>query len=269
MLLTMRVSNERSPWGPSPWKLYGEEDPQIIAGGHSHAYCMLAALQEGRGPLGRPAAVAYSADPGIGPPGDERYWKLVAAAAAERTVALVWNGNQHNAEFLISPDPPFRVFHPMAEGDSSGDGIWVAQEALREHWSPTFSQLSVVLEGLAGADQVIVLGTPPPKSELQVRQALAQEAFFVDRARELGVRLDQLCITPAPVRLAMWQVIQDRLQEVACDAGATFIPVPAAAFGQNGMLLPAFCAPDASHANSSYGALMWEAITACLAARIK
>ena len=253
---------------PARWKVYGDQDPQILAGGHSHVYSMLAALDQGRGPAEYRAAVAYSADLAGGPPGDPHYWDLLAKVGAGRRVVIVWNGNQHNAGFLLSPDPPFRVFSPLAEAGPE-EGAWVAQEVLREYWRPTFSELTDVLKSLVPVARVGVVGTPPPKSDLVVRQSLAQEIFFLDRARELGVDVADLRITPQAVRLAMWHVIQDALEEIATEVGAAFIPVPTTAVDGDGTLSAEFCAPDATHANVNYGALMWKTISTSSLAGIR
>ena len=200
---------------------------RILAGGHSHVYCMLEALNQGRRPAGRRAAVAYSADLSQGPPGDESYWDLLVAAGAELTVALVWNGNQHNAAFLIEPEPAFRIFNSAAEAQAP-DGVWVARETVREYWAPTFSELAHVLRRLVSVAAVVVLGTPPPKSDPAVRQSLEREPVFTKRAKELSVDVTNLRVTSEVVRLAMWQVIQDALGQAAVEAGAIFFRCPRA-----------------------------------------
>ncbi len=42
------------------------------------------------------------------------YWEMAARHCAGRIVALSWNGNQHNASFLIAPEPLFDFVCPGA-----------------------------------------------------------------------------------------------------------------------------------------------------------
>ena len=91
--------------------------------------------------------------------------------------------------------------------------------------------------------------TPPPKSDDVVRAALATEPFFLEQAAQLGYSPSDLQITPEVTRVALWRVLRDLLREVAESGGATFVPVPEAAYDERGLLLPELDAGDVTHAN--------------------
>lgn len=247
------------------WRIFGAEDPQVLAGGHSHVASMLAAIHEGRGPSRLRGAVAYAADARAGAPrdaafGDGDYWDLLVEAGAGRTVALAWNGNQHNANFLVAAQPPFRVYDPLDSASDALEGVWVAEEALREYWEPTFSELGGLLERLGEVARVVVLGTPPPKPQSLVRNLLRNESLFVNQARALGMDAARLEVTPEPVRLALWRIVQTMLGEYASNAGAEFLAVPESAIANDGLLLMRYSIMDVTHANAAFGALMWSSL---------
>jgi hypothetical protein len=174
----------------------------------------------------------------------------------------MYQGSQHSADFLLTPDPPFRTYDPDSPQSEqfAGAGRWVPQETLREYWAPSFFVLTDLLERLRGLARVLVLGTPPPNSEAYVRRVLQDEpegSHFKRLAQQLGVDLSVCGISPDYVRLGMWRILQDMLHERAQTGGAIFVPVPAAAIGSDGLLLPEYRKDDATHANTGFGALMW------------
>ncbi len=248
--------------GLERWRLYGADDPNVIAGGQSHVVSLMTALDEDLYPAGLRAAVAYAADFAAGPSDDDDYWDFLAHAGAGRTVAVVWDGNQHNTAFLLSPEPPFRVYTSTVCEPGGEQGVWIPQEMVRDFWSASFDRLGDVLALLSRVAQVLVLGTPPPKSDQIVRATLASDPYWAVVARELGLELDNVSVTPAAVRVALWRVLQDLTRDQAGKAGATFIPVPASAMSSDDLLLDCYGNPDVTHANSAYGELMWREIFA-------
>ena len=250
--------------GPERWRLYGASDPSVIAGGQSHVVSLMTALDEGLCPAGLRAAVAYAADFAAGPPDDDGYWDFLARVGTGRTVAVVWDGNQHNTAFLLSSEPPFRVYASTVREPGDEQGVWIPQEMVRDFWSASVEHLSDVLARLSRVAEVLVLGTPPPKSEQIIRATLASDPYWVASVRQLGLEMDNVKVTPVPVRIALWRVLQDLLRDRADRAGATFVPIPAAAVGSDDLLLDCYGNPDVTHANSAYGGLMWGEIIASL-----
>jgi hypothetical protein len=223
----------------------------MVAIGHSHVISMEWALAGGDGPA-FPAAVSRNLN-------DDGLWDAVVDHVAGRAVAIMWNGNQHNAHFLLEPDPPFRIFDPLA-GDLGGVGRWVARDAVRELFEPTFAGLDRILTRLTAVAQVALLGTPPPKSDEAVVAGLERETLFAQRALELGLAPADLRVTRGPLRVTLWRLLQEMLSVRADTYGIDFVPVPGSAMSPNGYLRPELSVPDATHANARYGALVWQSL---------
>ncbi|MDP9027750.1 MAG: hypothetical protein M3N46_09355, partial [Actinomycetota bacterium] len=180
---------------------------------------------------------------------DDDYWALLARAAAGKAIGVVWNGNQHNAGFLLEPNPPFRVFHPGAS--TAGEGMWVPRRLLREYWTPTFAELKAALPRLTSVADVYLIGTPPPKTDELIRSVIQHDAYFVKQGTALGMDLAALAVTPAATRLAMWSLLQEMLEQCAVEFGATFVAVPPDVMDDDGILLQRYSAVDATHANTA------------------
>ncbi len=231
--------------------LRGSPDPEMFVIGHSHVVSMEWALALGDGPA-FPVAVSRNLN-------DDALWDVVVDHVAGRAVAIMWNGNQHNAQFLLEPDPPFRLFDPLT-GDVEGAGPWVAREAVRELFEPTFADLDRILTRLTAVAQVLLLGTPPSKSHEAVAAGLEKESLFAQRALELGLAPADLRVTRGPLRVSLWRLIQAMLSDRADTYGIDFVPVPASAMSPDGYLWPELSVPDATHANARYGALVWQSL---------
>jgi hypothetical protein len=270
VLLKRRKSDTLDPsTPPGRWRLYGDDDAEIVVGGHSNVACLIAARDGGLGLQRIRSAVAYPADFGAL---EEDYWDFLADAGAGRTVALVWDGNQHNGAFLVQPDPPFRVHRSTAGSGPQNDepGTWVPRAMVSSYWETSFALLGSMVDRLSGRSRVLVVGTPPPKSDGDLRATLDGkldwDRWITDIASTRGQASSELPISPAPLRLALWSVIQDRLREEARRSGATFVPVPDRACDAAGFLAAACSADDLTHANAQYGGLMWAQIEAVLQA---
>jgi hypothetical protein len=241
-----------------PFTIFGDPDADLVAGGHSHTACLIIAMNEGRvDPVAEHCAVAFTSD--WHPPTTDAYWDYLVGQGAGRTVAIVWSGNEHNGMYLLQQKPSFRVFDSEAVTPELGDeyGDWIPRTEFRELWSPSFDGLRAVLARLTPLARVLVMCTPPPKSDGQVRAALATEPFFLEQAAQLGYDATDLQITPEPTRVALWRVLRDLLQEVAEAGGATFVPLPPGTYDDHGLLLPEYDGGDVTHANGAYGGLVW------------
>ena len=201
---------------------------------------------------------------------DPDYVEAFARSTKGKVAVVVWDGNQHIASFLIDSDPPFQVFQKGVVDASHDLGrIWVSEEMLRSRWRGdatwTTDELEKLLHRLvASSDRVVLLGTPPPKSERLIRDALRDDVYFSALLEKDSRRPEEVPITPGPVRIAMWRVIQSVYREAAGDAGALFVPVPPSVMDQDGFLLERFSLADTSHTNSAYGEAMWEQLADAL-----
>lgn len=237
------------------WSVHGPSDADLFVGGHSHALAFLHAMEETRVPDGWTGAVVLDTERRSSSFLDDDYWALLARAAAGKAIAVVWNGNQHNAGFLLEPNPPIRVFEPGAS--TAGDAMWIPRRLLREYWTPSFAELKAALPLLTSVADVYLIGTPPPKTDELIRSVIQQDPYFVKQGAALGMDLAALAVTPAATRLAMWELLQEMLEQCAVEFGATFVAVPPDVTDDDGILLRRYSALDATHANTEYGARMW------------
>ncbi len=240
-----------------PFRLFGDDDPELVVGGHSHTACLIIAMNEGRfDAAAHDCAVAFTSD--WQPPSTDAYWDYLVGQGAGRTVAILWSGNEHNGKFLLQAKPPFRVFDPESDVELGDEhGAWIPRTELRDLWSSSFDGLRAVLARLTPLAKVLLMCTPPPKSDELCRKALATEPFFLAQAAELGYDAADLRITPEETRVSLWRVLRDLLHEVAETGGATFVPLPPGTYDDRGLLLPEFDGGDVTHANGAYGALVW------------
>jgi hypothetical protein len=242
------------------WVISGPADPDILACGHSHVIAMEMAVRAGLATDSPSAGVCYGPQSSLKRLGVTTYWDFVVEKARGRTVAVLWNGNQHNIDFLIEPEPPIRLVASRS-GRTEGSGTWIPQEMLRAHWRATNDELERQLDRLVPvARGVLVVGTPPPKPDEFVTEVLRTDVHFATAARELGRDPRVTPVTPGPTRLALWSVVQDMLADSAAISGATFLPVPAAVSDDEGYLRPVLSTSDATHANTAYAYLVWQAI---------
>jgi hypothetical protein len=147
------------------------------------------------------------------------------------------------------------------------EGAYLVPEALvREHFRPSLEPLAGLLTTLRKISdrRAVVIGTPPPRAEGdELRKRLASEIYFPEKAKALGTSIDAIPITPLSVRVKLWEVVQDLLQELARANDAVFIPVPAAALDVRRSLVPEYWDGDLTHANIAYGELMLSEIVFC------
>lgn len=201
--------------------------------------------------------------------------RQAASMVAERHLAVVWKGGQHNGDFLFPPEPPLD-FVASADPDAAVDesAILVPEAAIRERYQPSIAPLETLLQASAtgGGWRRFVLGTPAPLADADLlRQRLAKHRFKLHprnaaRVFEAKDEAGSLPITPAPLRRKLWLVLQDLLAEAASRNGAEFIPVPAASLDAQGCLDPRFSAGDLSHGNTAFGLLMLRDLAARLSA---
>lgn len=247
----------------TPWKLYGSKDPIYVAGGHSHTVCMLLAITE-KPDVHQNAAVVYSSSLSGNVPSDASYWQFLADTARDKVAVIVWNGNQHQAAFLISSDPPFRVYNPNVRlVNPLSDkqlGSWIPRTVFRDYWDWTYKEFEEAISAISRHSQLVVVGTPPPKTDQTIREVLQNDPTILEAAKDKGIEPHEVGLTAPCTRLALWNVIQDEMEELTLKAGGTFVPVPAKARDLEGYLLPEFSWPDATHTNSKYGSLIWEEI---------
>jgi len=242
------------------WALYGDADAQILVCGHSHAAAILfAQLNSDTGSPQPDVAVCYTSDFNQGPPADQEYWEFVAELARGKQLAIVWNGNQHNANFLFQTIPPFTLIG-ATKSDSNQNHIPIPRRMIREFFKPFFEELSEIIPLMAGASSITLVNGPAPKPLTHIKTRVKDEPFFTAIADSLQIDIDTLELTSDSLRLELWKLISEMLEGYAYSLGASFLDAPIESLDSSGMLLEKYWTPDTTHANESYGSLLIEKI---------
>ncbi|NSY19765.1 SGNH/GDSL hydrolase family protein [Neorhizobium sp. AL 9.2.2] len=162
-------------------------------------------------------------------------------------VALSLAGTCHNIMGLLQHDEPFDLLAPDMAPEATMVPYKLMYDQMLEHigtrrTTPRFQQLSPAT--------IYHIATPPPKED---------EAYIrAKMMRYRGIALGSAILNPAPVRLRLWEIEMEALKEVCAEWGVHFLAVPDAARTRSGFLKPEYYAPDATHANAAYGALVLE-----------
>ena len=83
-------------------------------------------------------------------------------------------------------------------------------------------------------------------------------------AQELKVNLQDVELSPRLLRLKLWMVLQEMLEDAARAHSVPFVPVPASVQTGDGFLAEEYWAWDATHANEAYGRVMLDHLAAAL-----
>lgn len=226
-----------------------------MVGGHSHMLALRHAMPQLAEPARSRAAVFDVRAAPVRADLHDDYWPSLARQTG-RTTAVIWAGNQHNVGLLLSTEP-LTVFSPHATAPPALHGPVVPYRMVMALWEPSLEGLRDFLGSHPDPGSVVVVGTPPPKPDAQVRAGIAVEPYFVEMLAAAGFTPQDAPVTDPATRVATWDALQDAMREIATAAGAGWLGVPDAARTGEGCLRPEFCAPDATHANTDYGLLMW------------
>ena len=234
----------------SEWR--GDPHASTLVAGHSHRAAYVAAIGEQR----TAGTAVLLPEAGASLDADAAYFRA-ACSAPVRVLAVVWTGNQHNRHFLFSLDEPFRLH------DAGESGTVVPAAMISGLWEPYFAGMERNVRAVQ-AEHTVLLGTPPPKADEEIRAGLRHEPRLLDALTAAGESADTIAITPAALRVGLWEIMQDDYEAWAARIGAVFVPVPASARTADGCLKPEYSAGDSSHANGAFAALMLGEIEAAL-----
>ena len=194
-------------------------------------------------------------------PRDPNYVEELVKAASNRTVFLIWTGNQHLAVFLFRPEVPFDfVVSSQADLPVDPDVELLPENILRAVFHD-FDKLEELLPRLKAQPgcRPIVCGTPPPKPDNQfLMDIMSKEAAWVSLARQRGLDPFAIPLSSPLLRLKLWILIQNQLAEIAALADVEFDPVPHEAQSQDQFLAAEFWGVDATHAWGRFGDLTRE-----------
>ena len=98
--------------GSNNYSIYGNTDSQIVVCGHSHVVSILEATINSKTILAGETKISlcYSTNWASWQlPGGHEYWDLVAKSGRRKNIVIVWQGNQHNADFMFQSEPAFTI----------------------------------------------------------------------------------------------------------------------------------------------------------------
>lgn len=181
--------------------------------------------------------------------------EVVSRAKAADLVFLSIYGNAHSVLGLVEPPVPVDFHHPVLQLPIVKGAAVVPLHIIRQIFEDTMYGVKAHFAYLRELlDRPLVQCQPPPpkSSESHVR---SRPGAFRERLKELRVAAPSL-------RLKMWQVQSDVLQEMCKETGVAFLPCPQTALDAAGFLAEKMWARDATHANPEYGSLVLRQLAA-------
>ena len=248
---------------PVPWRWFGAERAVVRLGGHSHRLAVLDAISAEGTESETEIAVLSVESPEHYVVPDRQYWDALSRADGDVT-CILWYGNEHSEYFMVA-DPGLAIIGPRQCVIDSPTSI-VPYAMVKYLWRNSMNGLRDVIEAFPHPERIVVFGTPPPKSESALRSGWAFEPLLGDLITSLGYTVESAPVGNQHMRVAAWDALQECLQETAEAAGAQFLAIPAGVQDPDGLLLPEYCAPDATHANATYGRLVVQALHALVRA---
>jgi len=247
------------------WAIYGNTKSQILVSGHSHAASILDMTlrndPDGTNPSS--LSICYTADLTKGAPGggiywgDKTYWQYVSEISKNKDLVIVWNGNQHVANFLFQTIPAF-TFYGAEGSELTGEYLPIPRTMIKAFFEPFFEELTEIIPLMTDAASITLMNGPAPKPLSYIQTRVEHEPFFAEIANSLQVDIDSLEITSDQIRLELWKLISEMLETHAKALGTKFLSAPEKAVDSSGMLMEKYWNPDVSHANAEYGALLVE-----------
>lgn len=232
---------------------------RMLIVGDSHIYAVKDALQRTPEPMKSRAieALRISAEKNGKTIGDISLDQAVdraAGLARHDLLVTMLRGNQFNKMGLIQHPKAFDVMmQDICTGAVRPDAELIPLSAMRDLFRDT-------LRGGYGKDllrfslakcRVVCVAPPAPKEDAEHIMKGAETYFRDHGIADVGV-------TPAPLRLKLWALQQDALASFCAEHGMVFMTNPPGTRDEAGYLKRGYYAPDATHANADYAALLLE-----------
>ena len=236
------------------WKIYGSKTPKALILGHSHSYSMYLSIKYSAG-FSEKFAVLTQANFEKHVPVNEAYWDFAAELSKNNEVIIFWNGNQHNINFLIETNSKFNAYGLGSDVEYPVVPVTQIETLFR----PTFLELENILTKFPKKSNVIIAGTPAPKSKdfLDQRLAAAISEPYIEKIKsELNLKRDDLRASSDELRSFMWRINQSLLKEVSIKTECRYFPAPGETVINPGILKPNFYTDDLTHANQEYGDIL-------------
>ncbi|APE43438.1 hypothetical protein BOO69_08415 [Sulfitobacter alexandrii] len=161
-------------------------------------------------------------------------------------VCLSIAGNKHNIMTLFEQPEPFTIAGKQLDDKSrTSIPLAVMKDAIAEKNRGTAKTFNKMHDEFPNA-KFIYICAPPPISDTSTIRHLPE--FF----QKMSVN----GYAPNKLRHAVYKLQSDWYEKLAEQNGAHFIPPPAEAVTEDGMLASEFCGGDPTHANRKYGDLV-------------
>lgn len=185
------------------------------------------------------------------------YWRHTAEESNGKAVAIFWQGNQYNSDFLFHRGQQFDIaLNGAAVKDIIKEFQLVPVSVVKSHLTPAFDGLDDAIEILkdGGVSNIIIIETPPPKSDpaFMIPHLISSKAFN-GIAAKYGVEITEESITLASVRQKLWRITQDISLSLAKHHNISYLPLPKDVLESDGTLKSEYWANDVTHANTAYG----------------
>jgi len=183
----------------------------------------------------------------------EEIASLLSTLEEKDMVVSMIGGNQHQVFSLVQHPVPFRMF---TKGEivrlNDLPAVTIPYNQIWEYFESGLSSRdgSRIKQLKAAVKCKIFHLVPPPPKEDSVHVLKRHEAKFINAGiQEKGV-------SPAPLRLKIWQLQVDVLEKLTAEWGVTLLPNPTGTRCEKGYLDQEYYANDATHANMKYGELV-------------
>ena len=238
------------------WKIYGSLNPEILIAGHSHTFAMYMALLQNNVFQKEVGLVSHANFDKQQRP-DNEYWDFVVEQSNGKNLAISWNGNEHNLNFLIDTKIKFNSVG-MVQGSNYP---FVTVNRIKESFRATFYELELILSRFPDRSKICVLGTPPPKPKDLLTERLQHDQFFLEMGEKIGIQKRDIRASNNELRTFMWKLTQELTEKSAKEFGCKYLPVPSESHDRNFLLKDKYSDDDLTHANPTFGLLMLQKIS--------
>jgi hypothetical protein len=176
--------------------------------------------------------------------------RLAASMPREGVLIVMLAGALHNAVGFLRHDRPYDFFTPKDESKQIEEGVTIIPAHALADMFFNLSRRNPPLDEIRAAASCPVchLATPPPKEDAE---------FLTRRVARYRERVvDDLSISPAALRLRLWQLEMQVLRQLCTEWRIGFVPAPPEATCRDGFLKREYYGEDAWHANAAYGELV-------------
>ncbi|MGV6800560.1 MAG: hypothetical protein ACWA5L_01410 [bacterium] len=180
--------------------------------------------------------------------------KHIIKTEQPEAVVGVFMGNEYNALVLLNHPEPFDIAWPTDDLPTDMSRRIIGRELMKD-------QLRHMVAGTASLYFQLfkeiydgpVFQLPPPPPVPSAEHIASYPGNFAGRVAEYG-------ISPAPLRMKMWRLYCEVLQEVAMEQQAETLALPASIYDADGFLKEEYWNPDPTHGNEDYGIVLLETI---------